>query len=461
MIDLSFYGFSYSDKNEWIAKALKETGLKSENDFFTFDKIEGISVPSLFTLAEDAEKYRFWESLPKNINDAWENVSSFDLDQENNDDLLQTLALGIDGLVLQWSGEGDIKQKLYGLSPEYLSLWLAPKGNGIAVLKSFLDWANDQAKGKIKGGFLWDPISQVLDDGLENQSLKEQIEKIHQLTKEYPHFRGICVDMGTYLDSGANTVQQLTYSMLRLSEVLKELSCKGRDMKGVFENLTVKVGLGGDYFLNIAKLKLTRILVDQVAGLFDNGYDEMKLIIFSYTSLWTKSHKDKYGNLVRSTVESLMAVNGNSDILFVSKNDLSQAFPDVSSKQQAANISNLLKLESHISFRKDSSSGAFYLNFLMDRIFDMVRDKLIELEGKGGWLACFKSGLMQKEIKLTRNLQVEALKSKSQLMVGVNAYEDQSLNVVSDNWEQRGEAELQLRSIPKSVLFDQLNFNLK
>ncbi|WP_186758421.1 methylmalonyl-CoA mutase family protein [Echinicola salinicaeni] len=457
MIDLSFYGFPYSNKKEWIAQALKETGLKSANDLFTFDEIEGISIPTFFARAENLAQYHVWAGIPRISGGAWENISSFDLDHETQNDLKQTLALGIDGLVLQWSGEGDLRQKLEGLDTEYLSLWLVPKKDGMAVLKSFLDWANDRPKEKIKGGFLWDPITQMLDDGAENQGLRVQIEEIHQLTKEYSHFRGICVDIGVYLDSGGNAVQQLSYGILGLSEVLKILSSK----EGVFENLTVKTGVGGDYFLNIAKLKLIRVLADQVAGLFDNSFAADKLKIFSKTSLWSKSHKDKYGNLVRSTVESLMALNGDSDILFVSKNDLSHAFPDISSKRQAANISNLLKLESHLSFSKDSFSGAFYLNFLMDRLFDMVRDKLIELEENGGWLACFNSGLIQKEIRVTRNLQVEALKDKSQLMVGVNAYEDQVFPDAVDNWKHWRESELQLRGIPKSVLFDKLNPNSK
>ncbi|UCS93465.1 hypothetical protein KZP23_22965 [Echinicola marina] len=462
MIDLSFYGFPCSDRKEWIAQAIREAGMRSEEDFVIKDKIEGLNILPFFTLDEHNEKYQIGEGQTKmSRGHGWGNVSSFDLDRESHKDLLDTLNLGIDGLILKWSGEGDIAEKLIGLNPQHVHLWLAPKKDGIAVLKAFLHWAKDQPQEAIKGGFLWDPMEEMLCEGREDPELFDKLEEINQLTSQYPQFRGICIDMGIYLDSGGNTAQQLSFGMIGLSEVLKNLCIGGIDIARVFNNVMVKAAVGGDYFLNIAKLKLIRVFADQIAKLYGASYSVEQMIIFAHSALWTKSHHDQYTNMVRNTIESLMAINGNSDQLFVGKSDLSQEFPDVSSKRLTANISNLLKLESHLDTIGNPSGGAFYLDFLLDRLFDKVKEKLIELEEKGGWLACFNSGKIQDEIKLTRNLQVEALRDKDQIMVGVNAYKEEDIGDgfgFGEDWE---ESKLQLRRIPKSVLYHKLNISSK
>lgn len=112
MTDHDFYGFSPPLKQDWIDQALKDTGAKHFNELLVWDDFEQIEYAPFYT-EEDSH------SFPRKISDSrqipenpqrhqWENVSSINLDTDPAETVTRVLGLGIDGIVVQWSGSGNL-----------------------------------------------------------------------------------------------------------------------------------------------------------------------------------------------------------------------------------------------------------------------------------------------------------------------------------------------------------------
>jgi len=461
MTEKSFYGFPYSHKEEWIDLALKNAKLKTLDQLIFRDEIEEIEIPPFFT-SEDVANWKWQEEndtgLLNGLNGrslwGWDNIALIDLDEEKLEGIKGTLGLGIDGVILNWSGEGDLERLLDGVHPEYISIWLKPKGNIVQTLTSFLQWFKGKEinNNKLCGGLLIDPLADLLESN-EQKELERVITKVNLLTKDFSGFCGHCIDFSVYLNSGGNSIQQLTYGLGAMIECLVILEKNKVELSNFWANFFVCIGSGGDYFYNIAKLKILRIMVSQVAALYGKEFSPGELKVFVVTGLWTKSHLDIETNMVRNTVEAMMAVQGGGNLLYVTPHDILTNPLNVRSKRIAANISNLLKMEGHFDKVMDLTEGAYYLYYLQDSFYDKVIIKLKKLESQGGWLQAFQNNAIQRDIGSVREKQLINMREGRFTMVGVNAYFSDTKKKVDGEEERIG----QLLPVSKSLLFEKTN----
>ncbi|GAB3648894.1 hypothetical protein GCM10028791_13450 [Echinicola sediminis] len=461
MTQKSFYGFPFPTKAEWITQALRDTNLEKAEQLAYWNKVEEIKVPPIFT-QEDIQGLEWlvkYDNLlsPSNSQgneSGWENVATIDLDEEAQSGIEQTLNLGIDGVILSWSGKGDLKELLAGVSPEYISIWLKPKIKQMEVLKGFLKWFEGEGLPveTLRGGFLFDPLSGLLEKvGAEETG--QMLNEINKLTRKYPRFIGHCVDFGVYLDAGGNTVQQLTYGLGVMIESMDMLHKRGGRAQDFLDNFFVSAGVGGDYFFNIAKLKVLRILIGQIASLYGVKVDPGKLKVFVSTAIWNKSHLEMETNMVRNTLEAMMAVQGGANVIYVRPHDFLTGNIHLRSKRIATNVSNILKMEGHFDKVADLTAGSYYLYYLQDTIYNKVVERLKSLEEQGGWQAAFESGSIQREVRKVRERQVDEMLEGEKILVGVNAYSS-GVEVETDSmWTNRIEAERQLLPVVKSLMF--------
>lgn len=188
MTDHDFYGFSPPLKQDWIDQALKDTGAKHFNELLVWDDFEQIEYAPFYT-EEDSH------SFPRKISDSrqipenpqrhqWENVSSINLDTDPAETVTRVLGLGIDGIVVQWSGSGNLDDLLPDLQPEYLTIWLMPMGEVDETVSAFLEWARKKLPDpqKLRGGVIWDAWAESGHSGGSKQQVAAQVVWLHSVT---------------------------------------------------------------------------------------------------------------------------------------------------------------------------------------------------------------------------------------------------------------------------------------
>ncbi|WP_168196318.1 methylmalonyl-CoA mutase family protein [Echinicola soli] len=389
MTDKDFYGFPPPAKQDWIEQALHDTGVREFDELVLWDALEQLPYAPFYTEEDLGPSKRNPAGfLERSHPHYWENVALVDLDKDTPEIIASVISNGIDGLVVQWSGKGDLNSLLSDIQPAYVSIWLKPTGEVKTVVTNFLSWIESRLSDRsmLSGGILWDPWAEGLHQERPKGVVEEEAIWLHAATKEFPDFKGICMDFAIYRARGVNATREITLGFGVLVELLDLLTAQGAAVTEVLDNLFVQLATGNDYFLQIAKMKTVRVLFGKFLMLYDIKWSENdSLHVFSTTSDFNRNDEDAYNNMVRNTVEAMMAILGGADTLWVKVHG-DESVP-VFARRIAANISNLLKYESHFDEMGDATSGAFYLAYLMDVILEKVESGLVQQEESGGWWA--------------------------------------------------------------------------
>ncbi|AWW29809.1 hypothetical protein DN752_06570 [Echinicola strongylocentroti] len=390
MTDEHFYGYPPSSKKGWIRQALKETGAGDYEELISNDEFEGLVIPPFFT-AEDSEQNSM-SALPNSSMfrpGLWENISYIDLDKDPPEVIGKVLAFGIDGVVMHWSGEGDLGVLLREVKPDFLTIWLKPKKHAVKVVQRFLQWADATVseKSKLRGGVLWDVLVMSLSRKEAREEVAKEMSSLYALTKDYPEYRGVCIDFSCYQRPQFNITQEITYGLGVMIEVLDVLTNEGEEVEEALDNFFVFVAAGNDFFLHLAKIKVLRIMFRKLLLLYEVEDVSHALYVFASTSDDNHDDKDSENNMVRNTLEAMLVILGGSDALWVKghSEDASAVF----SRRTAANVSNLLRYESHFDKLGDAVDGSYYLEYLIETLLQKVEKTLVQLEEDGGWWKVF------------------------------------------------------------------------
>ncbi|MCT4141129.1 methylmalonyl-CoA mutase [Elizabethkingia anophelis] len=223
--------------------------------------------------------------------------------------------------------------------------------------------------------------------------------------------RKLGIDISFFQNAGASIVQQLAVALLKIKE-LTELY--GEE---VFEQVIFRVAVGSQYFLEIAKIRALKILINQLSKEYNK---EAVPYIFAETSLRNKSLNDPENNLIRSTLELASAMIGGADAVYANDYKLSETnsvSEEISFKQQI-----VLAYESIINVFEDATSGSFFVEDATKDIAEKVWELFLELEKDGGYISNLESGKIQKLVYDQAIKEQNWLDEGKIKLLGVNLY---------------------------------------
>lgn len=472
MKDNLFSDFLDTTKQDWINQAILELRGKDFDNTLVTRTREGFSLAPFYSL-EDFKAHEWTKKYQNQVNPkpeipgiaprVWSNVVRIDVknDHAANQEIMEVLQHGADGLLLVLEGYENMEILLRNVMPQYIQVFLRPKTNPVQSLATFFDWVNENGfeKKEIHGGLLWDGFAQNLEVPSEKQSILDDAENLLELGLPFPSFKVFSLNSAIYHDAGATAVQELAFGVASWIELMDGLTERGRSTQEIFEKMLVESAVGSDYFMEIAKVRTLRILIHQLAGLYQVNLAPESIFIFANTSYWTKTALDVHSNILRNTTEAMSAILGGANALHVLGHDVALGAPNEFSKRMARNISSILKEESYLDKVLDPVTGSYYLASLMSSLFYAVKDKIDFLEQKGGWWKASQNSSLQEEIKTTRTERMLAVKNKSETKIGVNKYVNREDSDASIQQKWITEGNNQLKPARQSVLAENPNQN--
>ena len=120
--------------------------------------------------------------------------------------------------------------------------------------------------------------------------------------------------------------------------------------------------------------------------------------IHCVTSRWNKTVYDPYVNMLRTQTEAMSAILGGTDSLTVEPFDIVFRNPDEFSERIARNQQLILKEEAYFDKVADPAAGSYYIENLTNLIADNAWKVFLEIEDRGGFLSCLKSGFIQNKL---------------------------------------------------------------
>jgi methylmalonyl-CoA mutase len=144
--------------------------------------------------------------------------------------------------------------------------------------------------------------------------------------------------------------------------------------------------------------------------------------IHAITSAWNQTIYDAYVNMLRGTTEAMSATIAGVNSLEVLPFDHAFQSPSEFSNRIARNTQILLKEESHFDQVTDPAAGSYYIETLTQSIAEEVWKLFKLVEKKGGYIAAFKAGFVQEQIKNSAEKRDKSIVTRREILLGTNQY---------------------------------------
>ena len=291
---------------------------------------------------------------------------------------------------------------------------------------------------KLHGSINFDPMNRMLQAGKE--LTKEEIVTKAKATIEasigLPFYRVIGVNATTLCNAGAFIAQELGYSLAWGNEYLSMMVEAGVDTSLAAKKIKFTYGVGGNYFMEIAKFRAARMLWAMIVDAYqpacrkddckstENGICKCaaKMRVHAETSTFNKTILDANVNMLRTQTEAMSATLGGVNSLTVLGYDSIYKPTDEFSERIARNQQLLLKEESHFDKVSDPAAGSYYIETLTNEIAAQAWKIFLEVEEEGGFFAAITSGKVQQTIKATAAARLKAVSSRREILLGTNQF---------------------------------------
>lgn len=308
------------------------------------------------------------------------------------------------------------------------------KGMQPAILASLVKAVEQEENSeKVTGYIGHDPISIFAVEGfISERLLDDWSEDIVLANESFPYLRTVLIDTTPYHNGGANAVQELGIAVAEGVYYLQKQIEKGMSIETVLSKFVFQFSIGGNFFMEIAKLRAARILwnkITEVYGAEDSSYG---MQISAQTSSFTKSIFDPHVNLLRAGNEAFAAVVGGVQYLHVNPFDeITGSNPF--SERIARNMQLLLKEEAHLQKVIDPAGGSWYVEELTAELAEKAWGFFQEIEANGGILEGLKTNWLQAEIAEVFAKRNKDVLIRKQSIVGTNVYANLDETVATQN----------------------------
>ncbi len=435
-----FADFTAPTRQEWRDKI--EVDLKGADyeKKMVWRTNEGFSMQP-FYLKEDVDKLPTVNALPgefpfvrgnKKDNNVWyvrQNIVAND-PKEANAKALDILNKGIDSLGFRIPGDKVSKEfietLLDGICCDIVEVSFRTCQRHVLELTDILV-AYFEKKGydkeKIVGGIGFDPIERMLMKGKDTTMLLPEMPKLVEKLKDFPNMRCVMVHSDLLCNSGAYVYQELGYALAWGKEYLEQLINAGVDVDLAAKKIKFYMGIGGNYFMEIAKFRAARMLWAQIVKQYAPKCDcACKMVINAATTTYNMTVFDSYVNMLRSQTETMSAALAGVHSVVVTPFDAPYETPTDFAERIARNQQLLLKEECHFDKIVDVSGGSYFVEELTVAIAKEAWKLFLSVEEEGGFLAAVKAGKIQEVINSTDATRHANVGKRKEFLLGTNQF---------------------------------------
>ena len=255
------------------------------------------------------------------------------------------------------------------------------------------------------------------------QSMRIVGDIFRYCAERMPKFNCISVSGYHMQEAGATADLELAYTLADGLEYLRTGVKAGLNVDDFAPRISFFWGIGMSHFMEIAKLRASRVLWAKLVKRFDpKNPKSLALRAHCQTSGWSLAAQDPYNNVVRTCVEALAAALGHTQSLHTNALDEALALPTEFSARIARNTQIYLQQETGITRVIDPWGGSYYVERLTHELMHAAWDLIEEVEELGGMTRAIEAGIPKMRIEEAAARRQAAIDSGRDAIVGVNAY---------------------------------------
>ena len=435
-----FTDFAPVTTDEWEAKINADLKGKDYERALVWKTWEGFNVRPYYR-AENLENISYLDTLPgefpyvrgnEKTGNNWlirQNIFVTDFEVANKK-ALEILGKGVNSIGFYFSNCAKVNNETLGvllnnICLEAAEINLVCPDDSVECAEVFAQfvangkWANEN----VMASASIDPIGTYVLKGKWSEKALSALKPAIEKTRVIKNFRIIGVHGKFFANSGASIVQELAFSLAQGAEYLTQLTELGMNIDDVAKSIKFNFGIGNNYFMEIAKLRAARLLWAQIVKAYNPACDgAAKLIAHSETNRYNKTVYDPNVNMLRTQTEAMSAALGGAHSITVLPFNAIYEEPTDFSERIARNQQILLKEESHLDKIADAAAGSYYIETLTDSLVNETWKLFLDVQEKGGFLAAFKQGFVQAEIKKMAASRDKNIALRRENLLGTNQF---------------------------------------
>lgn len=468
-----FEEFPSVSSEDWKNKIVADLKGADFDKTLVWRTIEGFSVQPYYR-QEDLKKLEYLDVKPgqfpytrgkKRTGNDWlirQDINVTDL-KVANAKALNVLMKGVTSLGFVFEDttsttKNDVETLLKGIALEAVEICFVIKKGKTNFLKQFVGYINDKGinKSDVNGSVNVDYLGNLTLRGNfcydDESKCVAFLSEVLEIVKDLPNFKAVEVHGDYFQNAGSNVSQELGFALAIGAEYLAKATEQGVPSSAFASKLKFNFAVGGNYFMEIAKLRAARMLWAKIVEAFDpkcsdNDYctcgtgcscdDETckccgKMNIHSVTTTWNKTVYDPYVNMLRTTTEAMSATLGGTDSLTVLPFNSIYQEPTDFSERIARNQQSVLKEESYFDKIVDPAAGSYYIESLTDLIAENAWKLFLEVQDKGGYSSAFKAGYVQDIVEKTVADREQRIAQRKDNLLGTNQFPN--FNEIAEDW---------------------------
>lgn len=355
-------GFSPANRNEWIQAASSEIDGKNPLEALQWQKSGITGLPyydsentptNPFSLTPSESEFfgaRSWHNLPK--------IKVLDA-KEANQKALNYLAAGADGILFELQDDFSFETLLNNIEWPFCSI-----GFSLEVITP--DFCNQLEKYLEQKKF--DPTS--IQGFIQQKTYPHHPQVLHKLIHTLDSHKKIqCISIST---NEQLVPDQISDMLIKAVETLDLLESKSQTTGA--EQIFFTVNLSTDFIIEIAKLKVLRMLWHKIMNAYGSTLQSQSIRIHATCEAWISESFEPHGNMLKATTAGLAAILGGCTSITLTPADET----DARLTRIAQNVSHILREESHINKVADPTAGSYYLEQLIQELSESAWKKFLQ-----------------------------------------------------------------------------------
>ena len=275
-----------------------------------------------------------------------------------------------------------------------------------------------------------DPIKGMLLKGkaLTREQVSEKIAAVVKAAKSLPNYRVVAVNSVILNNSGAYAAQELAYALAWGAEYMTMLTEAGVPNYRAANAIRFNMGIGGNYFMEIAKFRAGRLLWAKIVEAYKQPIfttalrNAAKMNVSAETSRFNMTIFDAYVNLLRSQTETMSAALAGVDEITVTPFDVTYEDPTDFSERIARNQQLLLKEEAHFDKVVDPAAGSYYLENLTASLAAEAWKQFLAIQDAGGMFQLVSEGKVQEAMAANLKARLGDVAKRKEVLLGSNQF---------------------------------------
>ena len=282
----------------------------------------------------------------------------------------------------------------------------------------------------VHGSINMDPMKGMLLKGknLSREQVAERLVATVNAAKTLVNYRVVAVNSVILNNSGAYCAQELAYALAWGAEYMTMMTEAGLPNYLAAREIRFNMGIGGNYFMEIAKFRAARLLWAKIVEAYKQPTftkalkEAAKMNVCAETSRFNMTVFDAYVNLLRSQTETMSAALAGVDEIIVTPFDVTYEQPTDFAERIARNQQLMLKEEAHFDKVVDPAAGSYYIENLTASIAAEAWKQFLAIQENGGMFEMVKAGKVQEAMAANLKTRLSDVAKRKEVLLGSNQF---------------------------------------